>query len=88
MSALIPSEEWATQYGDGHGLGLDDACPSCGAFVESRSLHRDWHLALVERLDKITAKAGRYVPPPTYFGHSLDELSAALDAARTGGSDA
>lgn len=84
MSALVPSESWATHYGED---GIDDACPSCGAFVESRALHRDWHLTLAERLDAIGREAGRYKSPPTYFGLSPDELSDTLNAVHLGGTD-
>lgn len=51
---LIPPEDWVTDQD----LNYDLPCP---AMVESRAVHRAWHLALVERAD-------RYVSPPVYGG--------------------
>ncbi len=46
MNELIPSEEWATDPD----LRYDIPCPTCAALVESREVHRAWHIALVEQI--------------------------------------
>lgn len=73
-SVLVPPLDWV----DNPDPEYDQPCPVCSALVEVRAVHRAWHLAMVERLDRISEKAGRYVPPPTYFGHTLDELAEVL----------
>ncbi len=55
---LIPSLDWVE---DPEKAVYDLPCPACSALVESRAVHRAWHVALVE-------KASQHVPPPRYGG--------------------
>ncbi len=54
---LIPLHDWV-KFPDPQ---YDAACPVCSALVESRAVHRAWHLALVEKTE-------RYVESPRYGG--------------------
>jgi len=55
--ALIPPEDWVTHPNPGY----DESCPTCSSLVENRAIHREWHIAIVERAD-------RHVPAPRYGG--------------------
>ncbi len=47
---LIPPEDWVTDPDQNYDENYDDApCPACSALVESRAVHRAWHLASVDR---------------------------------------
>lgn len=48
--------------------GVEDECPTCGAWMLNPQLHKNWHADTDRRFRMIDAEARRYKDPPRYGG--------------------
>lgn len=48
--AFIPSEVWVEDQETNP--EYDSSCPTCSTLVENRKIHREWHIAMMEKIEK------------------------------------